>query len=243
MNELSAFVKPTLRVGESLSDGIYLSMRDAICQGDVRPEFRLREVALAKHFEVSTTPIREAIRRLEREGLVKLEPRRGAAVAGFAWSEIVGLLEIRGLLGIAAVRKAALVSLPGDLLDDARRALADAEPAAQNGDRRAFATYDMHFHGAINLMSGNAAICQFDELAHRQLQRAVLAVAEPVPGRLRHSQQEHAQILDAIESGDPDAAEKAERLHLRATLVAMRRAYAPSSEFTADETAGLADVF
>src|SRR5437763_219976 len=65
---------------QSLVDVAYVALRDAITSGTLVPGARLREAALAKHFSVSTTPIREALRRLDREGLVRLAPNRGAVV-------------------------------------------------------------------------------------------------------------------------------------------------------------------
>src|SRR5712692_5191420 len=102
---------------QSLVDVAYLALRDAITSGTLVPGARLGEAALAKHFSVSTTPIREALRRLDREGLVRLAPNRGAVVTEFNLREILDLFEIRELLECGAARRAA-----SQLSRDVRRA-------------------------------------------------------------------------------------------------------------------------
>ena len=92
---------------QSLVDIAYVALRDAITSGALLPGTRLREAALARHFSISTTPVREALRRLDREGLVRLSPNRGAVVAEFDLREILDLFEIREVLECRAVRRAA----------------------------------------------------------------------------------------------------------------------------------------
>src|SRR5215471_17047222 len=92
---------------QSLVDIAYEAIREAITSGALLPGTRLREAALARHFAISTTPVREALRRLDREGLVRLSPNRGAIVAEFDLREILDLFEIREVLECRAVRRAA----------------------------------------------------------------------------------------------------------------------------------------
>src|SRR3954447_25119734 len=97
---------------QSLVDIAYVAIRDSITSGSLLPGTRLREAALAKHFSISTTPVREALRRLDREGLVRLSPNRGAVVAEFNLREILDLFEIREVLECRAVRRAASQPTP-----------------------------------------------------------------------------------------------------------------------------------
>jgi DNA-binding GntR family transcriptional regulator len=92
---------------QSLVDVAYVALRDAITSGTLLPGTRLREAALAQHLSISTTPVREALRRLDREGLVRLSPNRGAVVAAFDLREILDLFEVREVLECRAVRRAA----------------------------------------------------------------------------------------------------------------------------------------
>src|SRR5215212_6278066 len=90
----------SLRVSEEL--------REAILSGEYGPGERLRTASLAKRFGSSRTPVREALVQLEGEGLVDIEPRRGALVRSFASSDLIDLYEIRALLEPAAAARAAL---------------------------------------------------------------------------------------------------------------------------------------
>src|SRR5688572_15573220 len=99
---------PAMRQRESLADSVYFALRDAIANGVLQAGFRLREAALSKHFGVSSTPVREALRRLEREGLVELSLYRGATVAQFHPERWTDLWDVRVLLAVHAVRRAAL---------------------------------------------------------------------------------------------------------------------------------------
>src|SRR5438445_2952171 len=98
---------PTGGARQSLVDIAYEALSEAITSGALLPGTRLREAALARHFTISTTPVREALRRLDREGLVRLSPNRGAIVAEFDLREILDLFEIREVLECRAVRRAA----------------------------------------------------------------------------------------------------------------------------------------
>lgn len=219
-----------LRGGEGLADSIYESLRDAICDGILKPGYRLREVALAQQFNVSSTPIREAIRRLDHEGLAKLEPRRGAVVTRPQLSDIAGLLEVRELLGVAGARRAAerAAADPAGIAA-AEAALAEAEASVAAFDQRTFTRCDVKFHVAVNRIGGNDAIRRFDEVVQRQIQQARRSLAHLSADRMAEALQEHRAILDAVRSGDPDAAESAFRRHHRTAGDALVRLYGTST--------------
>jgi DNA-binding GntR family transcriptional regulator len=205
-----------LRGGESLADSIYESLRDAVCDGVLKPGYRLREVALAQQFNVSSTPIREAIHRLDHEGLAKLEPRRGAVVTRPQLNDIAGLLEVRELLGVAGARKAAArAAADPEGVALAEAVLAEGDASVEALDQRAFARSDVRFHVAVNRIGGNDQIRKFDEVVQRQIQQARRSLAHFSPDRMAESQQEHWSILRALKVGDPDAAEAAYRHHIR----------------------------
>src|SRR5690349_14968347 len=138
---------------QSLVDIAYVAVRDAITSGELLPGTRLREAALAKHFAISTTPVREALRRLDREGLVRLSPNRGAVVAEFDLREILDLFEVREVLECRAVRRAA-----GQRTRDVARAeklMASAAPHIVKFDRVEWNRLEVAFHRAINDLGGN----------------------------------------------------------------------------------------
>src|SRR3982751_1331914 len=94
---------PAVAARQSLVDLAYAALREAITSGALLPGTPLREGALARQFGVSTTPVREALRRLDREGLVHLTPNRGARVSAYTLRDILDRFEVREVLECRAV--------------------------------------------------------------------------------------------------------------------------------------------
>jgi len=202
-------------VRQSLVDIAYLGLRDAITSGALGPGTRLREAALARHFAVSTTPVREALRRLDREGLVRLSPNRGAVVTEFNLREIIDLFEIREVLECHAVRRAATQECR-DLVA-AEDILAAALELLAHPDRLEWNRLEVGFHRALNDLSGNVELAELAERIHRTVQGlCVRLLREPIfgPDMLRELLDEHRHILDALRSGNAEAAEAAARGHI-----------------------------
>jgi DNA-binding GntR family transcriptional regulator len=202
---------------QSLVDLAYEALRDAITSDALLPGTRLREAALARHFAISTTPVREALRRLDREGLVRLAPNRGASVVKFDLREILDLFEIREVLECRAVRRAA-----GQRSRDVRAAEAviglAAKQVAQH-DRVEWNRLEVAFHRAINELSGNFELAGLTERIHRTVQGlCVRCMREPLygPERLQVMQSQHLAILEAVREGKVREAEARARQHIHA---------------------------
>jgi DNA-binding GntR family transcriptional regulator len=201
---------------QSLVDIAYVALRDAITSGALLPGTRLREAALAQHFSISTTPVREALRRLDREGLVRLSPNRGAVVAEFDVREILDLFEIREVLECRAVRRAA-TQRTRDLGHAEALLVAEAKQVAQH-DRVEWNRLEVAFHRAIGDLSGNFELAELAERVHRSVQGlCVRCLREPLygPDQLQLMQAHHQAILDAVRAGDADAAEAHAREHIQ----------------------------
>jgi DNA-binding GntR family transcriptional regulator len=200
---------------QSLVDIAYVALRDAITSGALLPGTRLREAALARHFSISTTPVREALRRLDREGLVRLSPNRGAIVAEFDVREILDLFEIREVLECRAVRRAA-TQRSRDLGHAESLLVAAAKQVAQH-DRVEWNRLEVAFHRAMGDLSGNFELAELAERVHRSVQGlCVRCLREPLygPDQLQLMQSHHQAILDAVRAGDADAAEAHAREHI-----------------------------
>jgi len=208
---------PTGGARQSLVDIAYEALRDAITSGTLLPGTRLREAALARHFAISTTPVREALRRLDREGLVRLSPNRGAIVAEFDLREILDLFEIREVLECRAVRRAA-----GQRSRDLRPADAVLAAAARQvalRDRVEWNRLEVAFHRAINDLSGNFELADLTERIHRTVQGlCVRCLREPLygPEKLQLMQLQHQAIVDAVRDGNVREAETRARTHIHA---------------------------
>ena len=200
---------------QSLVDIAYVALRDSITSGALLPGTRLREAALARHFSISTTPVREALRRLDREGLVRLSPNRGAVVAEFDLREILDLFEIREVLECRAVRRAA-TQHTRDLLRAEALVAAEAKEDVMR-DRVEWNRLEVAFHRAINDLSGNFELAELAERVHRSVQGlCVRCLREPIygPDQLRLMQSHHRAIVHAVAAGDADAAEAHARDHI-----------------------------
>jgi DNA-binding GntR family transcriptional regulator len=206
---------PTGGAHQSLVDIAYEALRDAITSGTLLPGSRLREAALARHFAISTTPVREALRRLDREGLVRLLPNRGAIVAEFDLREILDLFEIREVLECRAVRRAA--SQRSRDLRPAEAVLAAAARQVAQRDRVEWNRLEVAFHRAVNDLSGNFELADLTERIHRTVQGlCVRCLREPLygPDKLQLMQLHHQAIVDAVRDGNVREAESRARTHI-----------------------------
>jgi DNA-binding GntR family transcriptional regulator len=196
----------------SLADLVYSALRDAIAGGTLAPGSHLREHPLARHFGVSTTPVREALRRLERDGLVSVHLHRGAVVTAFNPREIVSLYEIREVLECRAVRRAALAR-PRDF-SRVEELLRESKAVAEKPDQIAFNRVDVAFHRALYEVGGNLQLAELIERVHRQIQGVRARCAIYLPGRPGISYAEHQTILAAVKARDADRAEALTRTHI-----------------------------
>jgi DNA-binding GntR family transcriptional regulator len=196
----------------SLADLVYSALRDAITGGTLAPGFHLREILLARHFAVSTTPVREALRRLERDGLVSVHPHRGAVVTAFDPREIVNLYEIREVLECRAVRSAALARQHD--FSRVEELLRESKAVAKRPDQIEFNRVDVAFHRALYAIGGNLQLAELIERVHRQIQGVRVRCAIYLPGRPAISYAEHRAILAAVKARDADRAEELTRTHI-----------------------------
>jgi DNA-binding GntR family transcriptional regulator len=197
---------------------------DAIEAGVFRPGDRLVESDLARRFGVSRTPIREALQRLETQGLVTRDGR-SLIVASLDHGQMAELYVVRGSLEGLAANLAARHATPEEIA--VMRAMCE-EDRALLGDPRALARANRRFHHQIHLASHNRFLVQQLGLVHRSM--ALLAETSlAAEGRGPHALAEHEAIVAAIESRDPEAAEAALRSHIsrafevRLTAVARAR--------------------
>jgi DNA-binding GntR family transcriptional regulator len=202
---------PAMRQRESLADSVYFALRDAIANGVLQAGFRLREAALSKHFGVSSTPVREALRRLEREGLVELSLYRGATVAQFHPERWTDLWDVRVLLAVHAVRRAALAP-ERDFSQVERQLELEAEVLAGPGPVH-FGPVDIAFHRALNELSGNPLLAELTEMIQWRTQGMRIRYAEQLqrPPEISHAQ--HIEIVEAVRERDADRAAALMREH------------------------------
>ena len=137
-----------------LRELVYEELRNLILSGEIKPGTRMMEIELADSMGVSRTPIREAIRKLEKEGLVTIEPRKGAYVSTISMNDIVNILQIRGTLeGLAATLAATRIKeIELMKLKEASQAF---DRAVEEGNTKEMISNDTLFHHIIVEASGN----------------------------------------------------------------------------------------
>ncbi|MCC2275080.1 MULTISPECIES: GntR family transcriptional regulator [Streptomyces] len=186
------------------AERVYTHVKDAVLHRRYEGGTLLTEGDLAEAVGVSRTPVREALLRLEAEGLLKLYPKKGALVLAVSAQEIADVVETRLLVEKHAAGKAvpaapALIARLEELIDDMR-----AQAAA--GDLAAVSVSDRAFHAEIVRSAGNRILSGlYEQLRDRQL-RMGEAVMHAHPDRIAKNIAEHTEILDALRSGDAEAA-------------------------------------
>jgi GntR family transcriptional regulator, rspAB operon transcriptional repressor len=197
----------------SRADQIHRQLERAIVEMRLLPGAILSEHTLARRFFASRTPVREALYRLERQGLVRVVPRRGTFVAPLDLAAYEDACFVREALeGMAAFRAA------GRAADDAAELerIVEMQRAAVLGSHHAFVELNSAFHRAIMELAGVPQIWAMVDAAQLQMRRFRAAQLRDGPGRdLRPVVEEHARIGAAIRAGDGVAAREAMVEHLR----------------------------
>ena len=209
--------------------GAYLKLLEEIRRGELQPGARLRETELAERLGISRTPVREAIRQLESDGLVVHLPRQGAAVRTLDYPEGMELYEMRTVLEGTAARLAARSASEVELKE--LRAL-NGELAGAGHPREAY-ELNRQFH--LTLL--DAAKNRFLVRATEALQKTMLILGTTTliePHRAEQAVHEHAVILDALEARDGARAEELMRAHIEAAQGARLRGLRGRERFTAE---------
>ena len=190
-----------------LRDVVFENLREAILEGKLEPGQRLMEVQLAEQLGVSRTPVREAIRKLELEGLVVMLPRKGAYVADVSLKDIIDVLEIRSSLeGLAAYLAADRITEEG-----IERLKAIAEDFKQSIERKddieTLLKKDVEFHECIFNATNNTKLSQIINTLWEQVHRFRTTYISDFDTST-YLVEEHNNILNAIISGDNELAKK-----------------------------------
>ena len=187
-----------------LRDIVFKTLRDAIITGEFQPGERLMEMKLANEMGVSRTPVREAIKKLEAEGLVIMNPRRGAQVAPINEKDLKDILEIRKALESLSCRIACGKVNPDDIkhLRSINRAVAKA---VRENDIPEIVERDVEFHDAINLITDNARLAKFLGQLKEHLYRYRLEFIKNMEN-CNTIIEDHERIIEAIAQKNADVA-------------------------------------
>jgi DNA-binding GntR family transcriptional regulator len=194
------------------AEAVYMTLREAILHGVLTAGQQLNEVRLAAIFGRSRTPVREAILRLESDGLAERFARGGMVVARITREEVLEVYAVREMLDGLSARLAALGILPTELdrivwLNDRLRI------AAERCDVKAMSQLNIEFHEAICAASRNSLLQQFMGQIHVWVRRFEDTTMS-FPGRGLEAVAEHAMLIDALRARNPEDAERIAREHM-----------------------------
>jgi len=206
-------IEPELQV-MSQGEAAYHRLYEAIRSGNFRPGDRLREIEVAERLALSRTPVREALRKLESDGIVEHRPRLGAVIRILTPSEVVELYEMRLVLERTAAQMAAKHANAAeiDLLNDINEQI-----AALGDDTQQAAALNQDFHHRIYLAGRN----RFLMASARGLNNALMLLGPTTlddQARIKTVSVQHARIIEAIRGGDQTAAGDAAEAHLQTSL-------------------------
>lgn len=195
-----------------LRDVVFKTLRKAILTGELKPGERLMEVHLAKQLGVSRTPIREAIRKLELEGLVIMLPRRGAEVAQITEKGLKDVLEVRRALDALCV-ELACDRITEMEKQELKQACDDFEKATGTQDATTIAEADVVLHDIIVAATGNQRLIQLVNNLSEQMYRYRF---EYIKDENQHNRlvEEHRMIYESIIRQDKEKAAQAAKLHI-----------------------------
>ena len=197
----------------SSADAVYDTVAEGILSLILPAGWRLGEERLASLFSVSRTPVREALTRLESEGLVGRNRRGGLVVASIRPEQVFEVYAIREALDGTAARLAAHGRSEADLAL-LERTNARIAAAIDDGDLARLVAANVAFHQALAAASRNEMLQRFVSHVHQTVLRFPSTTLTQ-PGRAVEAVEEHAAIIDAIRVRDEDAAEEAARRHMR----------------------------
>jgi DNA-binding GntR family transcriptional regulator len=184
-------------------------IRAAILRGELKPGEKLTEQDLAAEFQVSRTPIREAIRQLEVERLVSRTPFVGVTVTRLSPEEVIELLDIREVLEGLVARLAAR-NMDSVHLQRLKKSLQQLTASAKKGDVAVYLDHALAFRRALVECCRSATLAEAVLAIENRLRLTGNRTAM-LPGRMDAAIREHEELLDAITRGDAEAAERLNR--------------------------------
>jgi len=214
-------------VTDGVQAQVISALRRAIVSGQLQPGEALSEAVLARRYGVSRTPVREALKQLEREHLVQIVPRVGTYVQKASADDVLDALIVKEALeGIAARLAATRPGAPE--VSELSRIASEMEAEATGGaDLARIVEANLRFHDLILRLAASPALQFHLQLLLNQFRvphQRLVGVTLSRPARLRQMLAEHRRVVTAIEAGDPAEAERAMRAHVRAGREELRKA-------------------
>jgi DNA-binding GntR family transcriptional regulator len=202
---------------QTKKDYVIEVLRAAILSGELEPGARVLQDELAERLEVSSTPVREALRQLVAEGILSYSPHKGVQVAEVNLNDVQGIYLIRGAVEALATRLAVPRLTRADI-QQLQTIQANLESLVAEGELRALRKLNQEFHMLIYAAAGIPQLSQIIRNLWTQFPWDTLHV---LPGRAAMSAREHRQIILDIEDGDAEAASQHMQTHIEHGVTAL----------------------
>ena len=213
VNNLPKLDLPSKAPGLSLTDRVYISLKQAILSTRLGPGETLAETMFAEQFGISKTPVREALRQLTMEGLVITLPRKGYVVRPVGFDDVLEVLAMRAMLEPPLTAEAVRRRLPHhvDQLQQLLNEEQDVQPGAQD------IQLSLRFDELLAEIAGNSRASAVLKSLLDETVRIQMLMPDLQPVRKNVDIEEHARILEALAEGDAEAARDAMAAHLEGT--------------------------
>lgn len=198
-----------LKIPENLTQQAYRSIRDEIIAGKINGQQHFTEAYFANRYGISKSPIREALNRLESEGLIQIIPRRGAFVREFSIHDVEEIYELREVLEALALRNA---EFDPKTLARLREIAHSAQSCFEKNDKPNYIRKDAAFHTTLAKASTNSRLRRILESMHNQL---LILRRQTFELTGQSSIKQHLSILDALDKGKRDVAARLMAEHIR----------------------------
>ncbi|UCC88273.1 MAG: GntR family transcriptional regulator [Anaerolineales bacterium] len=189
-------------IPRTVKNGLVENLRDEIIRGGIAPGQRLRLEEIAARFDVSTMPVREALRDLEAEGLVTNFPHRGAVVTCLSADDLKDIYDVRTTLETIATRLA-VPNMTEETLAELRSVVEQIDTCL--GDVVTLVKLNHEFHSTLYAASGRRHLCELIRILRHRTQHYLHAYIDDLGG-MPHAQSEHRTILEACRRGDVEQA-------------------------------------
>ena len=208
------------------TDWVYHRLRTEILGGSLKPDDRLRLSSLARQFETSEMPVREALRMLQRDGLVSFQSHRGATVMNLSMQRAAEIVAVRMHLEVLATADAVPHHTP-ESIAELTEILERMDRQARTRQAQRFTEGNRRFHATLYEPGPNRMLKEEIQILWDRVWRArARSIFALDPTRMRAAQVEHWAILDAVRAGDAEAAAQAMARHRADTLESWRTAVA-----------------
>src|SRR5262245_6724875 len=221
--ETSASTGTAERPFATKTEWVYQQLRARILGAEKKLDPRLRLSTLAREFKISEMPVREALRMLQRDGLVRMESHRGATIVDLSLEHAAAIVSMRMHLEILAMREATGLHAPA-ALGAIERLLERMDGEAEAARAERFSRSNREFHTLLYEPGPNTALKEeIQSLWDRVWRTRATSIFAADAARMTQAQQEHRKIFAAVRRGDPDAAAAAMEQHRTRTLASWKR--------------------